>query len=98
MSLVYTVVTPGDVHLKKMEDTLQSAILAAGHVCAEAVKNIVANNITKAEQFHVMGTKENIEHSQKLLGSSPCCAAMASIALPCNPVLYGCELSSYCGR
>ena len=98
MSLVYTVVTPGDVHLKKMEDTLQSAILAAGHVCAEAVKNIVANNITKAEQFHVMGTKENIEHSQKLLGSSLCCAAMASIAIPCNPVWYGCELSSYCGR
>ena len=71
VSLVYNVVQPGDAHLVKMEDTLQAAILAAGHVCAEAVKAIVANNITKAEQFHVMGTKENIEHSQKLLGSSP---------------------------
>ena len=70
-ALVYNVVQPGDAHLTKMEDSLQAAILAAGHVCAEAVKNIVANNITKAEQFHVMGTKENIEHSQKLLGSSP---------------------------
>ena len=75
-SLVYNIVKPGDVHLKKMEDTLQSAILAAGHVCETAVKNIVANNITKADQFHVMGTKENIEYSQKLLGSSPSCAAM----------------------
>ena len=72
MSLVYTVVTPDDANLKRMEDTLQSAILAAGHVCADAVKQIVTNNITKAEQFHVMGTKENIAHSQKLLGSSRC--------------------------
>ena len=71
-SLVYNVVQPGDAHLVKMEDSLQAAILAAGHVCAEAVKSIVANNITKAEQFHVMGTKENIAHSQKLLGSSLC--------------------------
>ena len=70
-TLVYNVVQSGDANLAKMEDTLQAAILAAGHVCAEAVKSIVANNITKAEQFHVMGTKENIEHSQKLLGSSP---------------------------
>ena len=70
-SLVYNVVQPGDAHLVKMEDSLQAAILAAGHVCAKAVESIVANNITKAEQFHVMGTKENIEHSQKLLGSSP---------------------------
>ena len=52
MSLVYNIVTPDDVNLKRMEDTLQSAILAAGHVCADAVKNIVTNNITKAEQFH----------------------------------------------
>ena len=72
MSLVYTVVKPDDAYLKQMEDTLQSAILAAGHVCADAVKQIVTNNITKAEQFHVMGTKENIAHSQKLLGSSRC--------------------------
>ena len=70
-TLVYNVVQSGDANLAKMEDTLQAAILAAGHVCADAMKAIVANNITKAEQFHVMGTKENIEHSQKILGSSP---------------------------
>ena len=73
MSLVYTIVTPDDAHLKQMEDTLQSAILAAGHVCAEAVKSIVANNITMLLcSLYVMGTKENIAHSQKLLGSSLC--------------------------
>ena len=76
-SLVYNIVKPDDPNLAKMEDTLQAAILAAGHVCEDAVKNFVTNNITKAEQFHVMGTREHIDHSHKLLGSSLRCAAMA---------------------
>ena len=72
MSLAYTTVKSDDVELKKMESELQAAILTNGYISVEAVKGLVTYGIISCEKFHILGTKDNIPHSQLLLGTSSC--------------------------
>ena len=70
MALAYPTVKSDDVELKKMESELQAAILTNGYISVEAVKGLVTYGIVNCEKFHILGTKDNIPHSQLLLGTS----------------------------
>ena len=70
MSLAYETVKSDDVELKKMESELQAAILTNGYLSVDAVKGLVQYGIITCEKFHILGTKDNIPHSQLLLGTS----------------------------
>ena len=70
MSLAYPTVKSDDVELKKMESELQAAILTNGYISVDAVKGLVQYGIVNCEKFHILGTKDNIPHSQLLLGTS----------------------------
>ena len=70
MALAYATVKSDDVELKKMESELQAAILTNGYISVEAVKGLVQYGIINCEKFHILGTKDNIPHSQLLLGTS----------------------------
>ena len=72
MALAYPTVKSDDVELKKMESELQAAILTNGYISVEAVKGLVQYGIINCEKFHILGTKDNIPHSQLLLGTSSC--------------------------
>ena len=70
MSLSYTTVKSDNVELGKMESELQAAILTNGYISVDAVKGLVNYGIVNCEKFHILGTKDNIPHSQLLLGTS----------------------------
>ena len=70
MALAYQTVKSDDVELKKMESELQAAILTNGYISVDAVKGLVQYGIVNCEKFHILGTKDNIPHSQLLLGTS----------------------------
>ena len=70
MALAYQTVKSDDEHLNKMESELQAAILTNGYISVEAVKGLVQYGIINCEKFHILGTKDNIPHSQLLLGTS----------------------------
>ena len=72
MSLAYPTVKSDDVELKKMEPELQAAILTNGYISVDAVKGLVTYGIVTCDKFHILGTKDNIPHSQLLLGTSFC--------------------------
>ena len=72
MSLAYQTVKSDDVELKKMESELQAAILTNGYISVDAVKGLVTYGIVTCDKFHILGTKDNIPHSQLLLGTSFC--------------------------
>ena len=72
MALAYQTVKSDDVELKKMESELQAAILTNGYISVDAVKGLVTYGIVTCDKFHILGTKDNIPHSQLLLGTSFC--------------------------
>ena len=78
--LAYTTVQQGDTELAKMESELQAAILSNGYISTEAVKALVQYGIVNCEKFHILGTKDNIPHSQLLLGTSSFVSADDSFA------------------
>ena len=67
MTYVKTKTKKGDADFDQLEDTLQATILSDGYVSAEAVESLVGSGIITAGKFHILGTRDDIPHSQKLL-------------------------------
>ena len=88
MALAYPTVKSNDAELLKMESELQAAILTNGYISVEAVKGLVSYGIVNCEKFHILGTKDNIPHSQLLLGTSSYAKLMPAGLLETNFVIF----------